>query len=139
MRLPWPFSKTPNQANATWEGCSIEWVVYPPTWTAIVHWRGIPLGRAHLTIKNGLAELEDIHIGEDVVVKAPPWGLGRGASCNFQGLGIGSGLLDALVALAAKNGATLVWGQITDLDKVGWYERRGFTFDPERSRVSREL
>ena len=100
-------------------------------------WRAL---KAHLGLQKRQRGMRKVGVIQRFSpLKSPAWWLGRGKSYNFQGLGIGSGLLRVLVELAAKNGAPYVWGQITDPDKVGWYERRGFTFNPIRSRVRRAL
>lgn len=107
-------------------------------WTLFAHWHGREVGYLYAVYIDRRLCLQDFKIEERLRLSWPPClaflallGVQR-RTRSFRGQGVGSLLMETLIALAGPRGVREVWGSVTqhDIDEtpflLSWYERLGF-------------
>lgn len=114
-----------------------------PSLSIFAFWKGIKIGKVFISIANGSAELIDVVIEHEVVVRYSEWRklLGLVKKKNFRGRGLGTRLLQVAITELKLRGAQEVRGEMVgDVRRLtGWYRTMGFTQISGSNRIHLKL
>lgn len=122
------------------EECDIQLDLDSPNPRAGMCWLGMPVGHLDVAIDGRAAELIEIYIQE----RLPHWHplLRRlGLWAGYRGRGLGTILLEHVLAKLADRGVVAVWGKMGGDETllVPWYRSIGFDVNQETGLVHKAL